>query len=601
MMGIQPGGEVWEDRRQLAAAVETALGRLAAGASGAAVEVEGVDCKEEAGRRGRGGIVLPGEARSHAVAAQLADEVACLANTPGGGALIVGVSDDGTVIGAAADRDWLRQRIYERVDVAPAVEERFLPSGDRLLVILAAEAREPVETAGGQLRWRVGAQCAPVDRSEWWAERLRRMGTDPLAAVTRHTLASVSPSALAAVRRLLRTVGGGADELRELGDRELLTRLGVLLPGGHLSAAGAHLLCPAQRTVLELVVLDVAGGDVVSPAPSLAGLSLAEQLVEVDTRLDALDSGVVLHGTGLRLEPVRQVPWLAVREAVLNAIVHRDWMPHEPIHITWVQADASLDVVSPGGFAGGVTADSVLSARFSRNPALADLARALGLVERQGIGVDRMYRELVSLGHRPPLIREEPGPWVRTRLVGGAPLVAVMTVMAAVDPPVRRRDVRITLAVYLLLRDGFVAPGSLAPLLQVSREEAEEALDAAASCVVDGVPLIRPTGSGTWLAASGVVARATSDPAALAAAQRRGLLGWYRPGPDGVRRLVAAWLAVNSRISTSDVAEITTFTQQRALQILNRLVDDGMVQRGGSARGRHAHFIATADTSGIGV
>lgn len=49
-------------------------------------------------------------------------------------------------------------------------------------------------------------------------------------------------------------------------------------------------------------------------------------------------------------------------------------------------ADASLDVVSPDGFAGGVTSASVLSARYSRNPALADLARAMGLVERQGIG-----------------------------------------------------------------------------------------------------------------------------------------------------------------------------------------------------------------------
>ncbi|HYO18068.1 MAG TPA: transcriptional regulator, partial [Dermatophilaceae bacterium] len=90
-MALQPGGEVWEDRRRLQAAVDRAVGLLAAGASGDAAEVEGVDLKEEAGRRGRGGILVRGQPRSDAVASQLADEVACLANTPGGGALIVGV------------------------------------------------------------------------------------------------------------------------------------------------------------------------------------------------------------------------------------------------------------------------------------------------------------------------------------------------------------------------------------------------------------------------------------------------------------------------------------------------------------------------------
>ena len=140
----------------------------------------------------------------------------------------------------------------------------------------------------------------------------------------------------------------------------------------------------------------------------MAGLSLIEQLSEVETRLDALDTAVVLR-TGLHLGPTRKIPWLAVREALLNAVVHRDWLPVEPVHITWVQADSSLDVVSPGGFAGGVTSESVLSSRYSRNPALADLARTLGLVERQGVGVDRMYREMVALGHRRPLSTRKPG------------------------------------------------------------------------------------------------------------------------------------------------------------------------------------------------
>jgi ATP-dependent DNA helicase RecG len=596
-MGLQPGGEVWEDRRRLVAAVDRALELLAAGASAAAAEIEGVDFKEEAGRRGRGGVVLSGQARSDAVASQLADEVACLANTPGGGALVVGVADDGTVIGAASDRDWLRQRVHERVEVAPAVEERLLPGGQRLLVLLVAEAREPVENIGGQLRWRVGATCAPVDRSEWWADRLRRAGVDPLAARTNRTTEDIAPGALAATRRLLRGSGEAASEVRELPARELLTRLGVLLPDGYLTAAGVHMFGPAPRTVLELAVLDVAGGDVVSAPPDLAGLSLVEQLAEIESRLDVLDKAVVLQ-SGLHLEPVRLLPWLAVREALLNAVVHRDWQPPEPVHVTWVEADASLDVVSPGGFAGGVTSESVLSAGYSRNPALADLARAMGLVERQGVGVDRMFRELVSLGHRPPVIREEPGPQVRTRLVGGRPLLAVVSVMSALEPPVRRRDVRVALAVHALLRDGFVAASTLGRLLQVPPEEAEEALDVAAGCTVDTRPLARLADSGMWLPGPAVVARATKDAQELARAQRRGLLTWYRPTESAAQTLVRSYLDAAGRLSSGELAEITGLTGQGALNMLTRLERNGIVARGPTERGRRAHFVAAGGGSG---
>lgn len=591
-MALQPGGEVWEDRQRLRRAVDVALDLLASGASADAAEVEGVDLKEEAGRRGRGGIVLPGQPRSEAVASQLADEVACLANTPGGGALIVGVADDGAVVGAASDRDWLRQRINERVDVAPAIDEYVLADGSRLLIMLVAAAREPVENTSGQLRWRVGARCAPVDRSEWWQERLRRQGVDPLAARTDRTLDDISADALTAVRRLIRGTADGR-ALLELSSRELLTRVGVLLPDGHLTAAGVHMLAPAPRTVIELAVLDVPGGNVISTAPAMTGLSLIEQLAEVESRLEVLDRSIPM-AFGLQLRPIRQIPWAAVREALLNAVVHRDWLPREPVHLIWVEADASLDVVSPGGFAGGVTDATVLSARFSRNPGLADLARALGLVERQGVGVDRMYREMVTLGHRPPIIRQEPGPVVRTRLTGGEPLAAVVAVMGAVNPVVRRDDVRVSLTLYLVLRDGFVAPARLGQLLQVPLDEADEALEVTASCTIDGQPVLLATNSTVWHPGPGVVTHATQDGAGLAVAQRRGLLRWHRPGPAAAEALVRDYLDVAGRVTSGDLAQITGLTPQGALSMLTRMVADGVLDRGSAARGRHAHFVARA-------
>ena len=74
---------------------------------------------------------MPGQSRNLAAADQLAHEVACFANTPGGGVLLVGIEDaTGSLLGAGLDTEWLRHRIYERVDVAPLVEERVVEASD---------------------------------------------------------------------------------------------------------------------------------------------------------------------------------------------------------------------------------------------------------------------------------------------------------------------------------------------------------------------------------------------------------------------------------------------------------------------------------------
>jgi hypothetical protein len=164
--------------------------------------------------------------------------------------------------------------------------------------------------------------------------------------------------------------------------------------------------------------------------------------------------------------------------------------------------------------------------------------------------------------------------------------------MAALDPPVRRRDVRVALTVHALLRDGFVAASTLGRLLQVPPGEAEEALDVAAGCTVDGQALVRRGDSGIWLPALALVARATQDPQELARAQRRGLLTWYRPTAAAAETLVRAYLAAAGRLSSGALAEITGLTGQGALNMLTRLERDGIVARGPAARGRRAHFVA---------
>lgn len=210
MLPFHPGADLVEARARLRGAVERALEAVASGEDVPAAEREAVDFKEEAGRRGSGGVLLEGQPQNLAAADALAKEVTCLANTPGGGALVVGVEDStGALLGTELDAEWLRQRIYQRVDVAPAVEQVDV-AGTRLLVLYVASAREPVEDQDGKLRWRTGGACEPVDRAEWWLHRQDATGSDPMATVTDRTALDVPAGAIAVARRYLRQEAAAA-------------------------------------------------------------------------------------------------------------------------------------------------------------------------------------------------------------------------------------------------------------------------------------------------------------------------------------------------------------------------------------------------------
>ena len=122
-----------------------------------------------------------------------------------------------------------------------------------------------------------------------------------------------------------------------------------------------------------------------------------EVLDEVQRLLDANLRVSTADISGFQQMELPDISWWAAREAVLNALVHRDYFLHQSIHLTL--HDGRAEITSPGGFTGGVTARNVLRhPPARRNPLLADVLQAIGLVNRAGLGVDRIYEELLLLG-----------------------------------------------------------------------------------------------------------------------------------------------------------------------------------------------------------
>lgn len=90
----------------------------------------------------------------------------------------------------------------------------------------------------------------------------------------------------------------------------------------------------------------------------------------------------------------------AVREAILNAVGHRDYRHPGSIFIR--QHPHRIEVASPGGFPPGVTAENILDRQSPRNRRLAEAFARCGLVERAGQGANRMFEACAKEGKSLP-------------------------------------------------------------------------------------------------------------------------------------------------------------------------------------------------------
>src|ERR1035437_1211251 len=91
---------------------------------------------------------------------------------------------------------------------------------------------------------------------------------------------------------------------------------------------------------------------------------------------------------GTQRQAIRAIPEAAIRESLVNAIMHRDYRLDRAMIIaiaTGVPANV-YKVHSPGGFPPGVSAARLIATQSKpRNPALAEAMRVLGLAEKEGV------------------------------------------------------------------------------------------------------------------------------------------------------------------------------------------------------------------------
>lgn len=216
---------------------------------------------------------------------------------------------------------------------------------------------------------------------------------------------------------------------------------------------------------------------------------------------------------------------------------------------------------------------------------------ALGLAEREGIGVDRMVRDMLAIGRPAPVISEVDGPWVRIVLLGGPPDAAIVALMAALTPALAT-SVDSLLLIEHLTRHGWVDADSAAPVLQRSSpEEAEEAIRRLAQARLDfrdPVSVITP-----------VHGAPAHHPGAfrLSDTARRRLAHRLAPlrTPEGREALILGWSRARGRISTIEVADPTGLGKVSSGKLLGALADAGHLEGSRPMRRGRGFFYVPAD------
>ncbi len=100
-----------------------------------------------------------------------------------------------------------------------------------------------------------------------------------------------------------------------------------------------------------------------------------------------------------------EYPLPAVREAIVNAVAHRDYAIRGD-EIRVLMFSDRIEVYSPGRLPGHVTVENIVDERFSRNEVIAQVLADLGFIERLGYGIDRMIRQMREWGLSAPRFAE---------------------------------------------------------------------------------------------------------------------------------------------------------------------------------------------------
>ena len=366
---------------------------------------------------------------------RLYDTLSSFSNQDDGGIIIFGVDES---------KEYKEVGVYDPQDLQKKINEQCLqmePVVRPLLTVLEKNGKHFVSAeipgmditvspcyykGSGRLKGsytRVGDSDEPMTEYEVYSyEAYRKKYQDDIRPVARGTIASLDQNALSNYIGLLKQ---GKSRLEKLSD-ETIYELMSVVRNGEVTLSSIMLFSPYPQAYFPQLCITA----IVVPGKELGTQTAGEERFLDNQRIEGtipemlqeaiqfvkrnMKTRTIIDSKTGKREDRTDYPILAIREAIINALVHRDYSIHsEGMPIQLIMFEDRLEIHNPGGIYGRIRIDQLGKVQpDTRNPVLASALEVLDVTENRYSGIPTIRMEMNRYGLKPPQFSDERGSFI---------------------------------------------------------------------------------------------------------------------------------------------------------------------------------------------
>ncbi len=366
---------------------------------------------------------------------RLYDSLSSFSNQDEGGIILFGIDEK---------QGYKEVGVYDPQDIQKKINEQCLqmePVVRPLLTVVEKDERffvsaeipgidlvdRPCHYKGqGRLKGsytRIGDSDEPMTEYEVYSyEAFRKKYQDDIREVGRATLASLNQELL---QKYINALKSGKPNLSTIED-EIIYELMSIKRNDKITLSAAMLFSPYPQAYFPQLCITA----VVVPGKEMGEMGKAGERFLDNQRVegnipDMLNAAIKFVRKNMRTKTIinpenglredrPDYPTIAIREAIVNALVHRDYSIHtEGMPIQIIMYEDRLEIRNPGGIYGRIRVDQLGKVQpDTRNPVLASSLEVLGVTENRYSGIPTIKKEMKKYNLREPEFLDERGNFV---------------------------------------------------------------------------------------------------------------------------------------------------------------------------------------------
>lgn len=518
----------------------------------------------------------------------LIEEIVGMTNTKGG-ELYLGVEDNGEITGLHKDHEdvnGLRALVANMTIPSLSIRAEILfEENKKILKIEIPMSKAITATSSGKiLRRRLKADSSPENIPMYPYEINTRLSELSLLDFSAQTLAGaeyedLDPNERIRLRKIIE-LRHGDSTLLELNDEELDKALQLIKEenGKIIPTITGMILIGKEERLKELMPTAKAVFQVLDGTSVRKNEEFSKPLLETfeifEENFKAWNPEMEVEN-GLFRIPVPEFSYNAFREALVNAFCHRDYSMIGSVRLAIT--DEGMTISNPGGFIEGVNLKNLLTVEpHGRNQTLANSLKRIGLAERTGRGIDRIFEGSIVYGRPWPDYSESTSTVVKVFIQRAKPDIPfIKMIYEAGNRNGKSLSINSLMILSLIKFEHKVDLHRIMEKINLSDSRAKAAIY---KLVEEG--LIEETGgtkNKNYILSRNIYK------------ENDNVIGYVRQtGIDLIRNeemILKLADETPKGISREDVVQLLNITSDKAYRVLKKMVDENKLQRVGNNRG----------------